>query len=79
MQVYLPDELYELVKAHQLPASELLQDAVRAELRRQNLMDESREYVARLVDQVGEPSPQQRARAHAIAREISTRLARKTG
>ena len=32
MQVYLPDDLYELVKARGLPASELLQKAVRAEL-----------------------------------------------
>lgn len=29
--MYLPDELYALVKKRRLPASELLQDAVRAE------------------------------------------------
>ena len=34
MQVYLPDELYRLVKKRRLPASELLQSAVRAEVRR---------------------------------------------
>ena len=31
MQLYLPDDLYEMVKARGLPASELLQKAVRAE------------------------------------------------
>ena len=38
MQVYLPDELYRLVKARRLPASELLQKAVRAEVHRQDLL-----------------------------------------
>ena len=32
MQVYLPDDLYEQVKRRHLPASELLQEAVRADL-----------------------------------------------
>ena len=41
MQVYLPDDLYAVVKERQLPASELLQDAVRAELRRLALQAES--------------------------------------
>jgi len=31
MQVYLPNELYKAVKERHLPASELLQEAVRAE------------------------------------------------
>jgi hypothetical protein len=38
MQVYLPDDLYKAVKERRLPASELLQEAVRAELRRQELL-----------------------------------------
>ena len=32
--MYLPVDLYNLVKKRRLPASELLQDAVRAEVRR---------------------------------------------
>jgi hypothetical protein len=40
MQVYLPDDLYDLVKKRRLPASELLQDAVRAEVRRRQLLEE---------------------------------------
>ena len=65
MQVYLPDDLYKSVKAQRLPVSELLQEAVRAELRRLHLISESDEYVAALVHQVGQPTAQQRARARA--------------
>jgi hypothetical protein len=70
MQVYLPDELYRQVKERELPASELLQEAVRAELRRQELLERTDEYVAELVAEVGEPSPRELARAEAIARRI---------
>ena len=75
MQVYLPDELYKAVKARGLPASELLQAAVEAELRRQELNDEARDYVSELLAEVGEPSPRERARAAAIARRIRDRAA----
>lgn len=75
MQVYLPDELYKAVKEHGLPASELLQEAVEAELRRQRLNEEARGYVADLVAEVGEPSVRERARASAIARRIRDRAA----
>jgi hypothetical protein len=71
MQVYLPDDLYEQVKARQLPASELLQEAVRAEVRRQDLLSETDAYLARLLAEVGEPSPQERARAEAVAQRIA--------
>jgi post-segregation antitoxin (ccd killing protein) len=73
MQVYLPDELYKAVKDRDLPASELLQEAVEAELRRQRLNDEARAYVADLIVEVGEPSARERARATAIARRIRDR------
>jgi hypothetical protein len=49
MQVYLPDDLYELVKTRGLPASELLQKAVRAEGRRLDLLAEADRYLAELV------------------------------
>jgi post-segregation antitoxin (ccd killing protein) len=62
MQVYLPDDLYELVKARSLPASELLQKAVRAELRRLDLLAQTDRYVAELVAEVGPPAADQRAR-----------------
>ncbi|MGQ0804756.1 MAG: hypothetical protein ACT4PI_12955 [Actinomycetota bacterium] len=70
MQVYLPDDLYDAVKARGLPASELLQEAVRAELRRQELLDETDAYLTELIAEVGEPSPEDHARAEAIARRL---------
>lgn len=73
MQVYLPDDLYEHVKTRHLPASELLQEAVRAEVRRQDLLGETDAYLADLLAEVGEPSPRERARAEAIARRIASR------
>ncbi len=73
MQVYLPDELYRAVKERGLPASELLQEAIEAELRRQQLNEEARSYLNDLVAEVGEPSPRERARAAAIARRIRER------
>lgn len=73
MQVYLPDELYKAVKERGLPASELLQEAVEAEILRQRLNDEARSYVTALVAEVGEPSNRERARAAAIARRIRER------
>jgi hypothetical protein len=73
MQVYLPHDLYEQVKARHLPASELLQEAVRAEVRRQDLLGETDAYLAELRTEVGEPSPQEQARAQAIARRIASR------
>jgi post-segregation antitoxin (ccd killing protein) len=73
MQVYLPDELYQAVKERGLPASELLQEAVEAELRRQQLNEQADAYLAELVAEVGEPSGRERARADAIARRIRDR------
>ena len=70
MQVYLPDELYRVVKEHDLPASELLQSAVRDELRRQQLREEADRYIAELIDEVGEPSAKAIARAEALSRRI---------
>jgi hypothetical protein len=75
MQVYLPDDLYEQVKTRHLPASELLQQAVRAEVHRQDLLAETDVYLAGLTEEVGQPSPQEQARAQAIARRIASRRA----
>jgi post-segregation antitoxin (ccd killing protein) len=70
MQVYLPDDLFDQIKARGLPASELLQQAVRAELRRQALMDETDVYLDELIDEVGKPTANEIARAEAIARQL---------
>ena len=77
LQVYLPGDLYDQVKSRQLPASELLQTAVRAELRRQDLLAETDAYLADLISEVGEPTAKDRARAEAIAREIAAHHAAK--
>lgn len=79
MQVYLPDDLYRLVKRRRLPASEILQKAVRAELRRLDLVAESDRYLADLVTDVGEPTAGERARADAVADRIAHRARRKAG
>ena len=75
MQVYLPEDLYEQVKQRRLPASELLQEAVRAELRRQQLLEHADTHVTELIEEVGQPSSAEVARAEAIARRIRDRAA----
>jgi post-segregation antitoxin (ccd killing protein) len=73
MQVYLPEAMYEQVKTRGLPVSELLQKAVQAELRRQDLLAETDRYLGDLVAEVGAPS------AAAVARRLSRRVVRKAG
>ncbi len=70
MQVYLPEELYDAVKARQFSPSELLQAAVRAELRREALLDETDRYLAELIDDAGEPTDDAIAKAEALSRRI---------
>ena len=79
MQVYLPTDLYEIVKERGLPASELLQGAVRTEVRRRKLQAASRRYTAELGAQVGQPAPRERAHAVAVAQRIAARDDRKAG
>jgi hypothetical protein len=74
MQVYLPDDLYDELKARDLPASQLLQEAVRAELRRRALLDETDAYLGELIEEVGDPTPGDIARAEAIARRLRRHL-----
>jgi hypothetical protein len=79
MQVYLSDDLYAALKARRLPASELLQRAIVAELRRLDLVAAGKHYLRDLVADVGEPSPAERARARAWARQLSVRPRRRAG
>lgn len=79
MQVYLPDDLYVLVKELNLPASELLQEAVRAEARRRELIDRIDAYADELVAEVGQPSAGEADRAESIARRIRDHHARQAG
>lgn len=66
MQVYLPDALYRAVKKQRLPASELLQNAVRAEIRRRKLVAEGKRHLDELIAEVGEPTPDEQAEADAL-------------
>ena len=77
--MYLPDDLYDLVKKRRLPASELLQDAVRAEVRRRQLLAEGEKYVAELMAEVGKPTARQRAAAAAVVKKLGARPRRKAG
>ena len=79
MQLYLPDDRYDLVKARGLPASQLLQRAVRAEVRRLDLLAETDQYVARLIAEVGPPSAQDREYAVLVARRLERRPTRRAG
>lgn len=74
MQVYLPEELYAAVKDRELPASELLQGAVRAELRRREILAETDRYIAELIDEVGTPSTAAVTKATKLAQRINNDL-----
>lgn len=55
IQIYLPDDLYEAVKSKGLPISEISQEAVRSELRRERLRAESQAYLDELAARLGGP------------------------
>lgn len=73
VHVYLPDDLYTLMKEHQLPAFKLLQEAVRSEIRRRQLVAVNEAYTEELVKRIGEPTARQRTRAEALAKRIAAR------
>jgi hypothetical protein len=79
MQVYLPDDLYDAVKDRGLPASELLQRAVRVELRRLELLEAADDYVAELLAEVGKPTVDQVAAAQGLAERLSRGAERAAG
>lgn len=70
MQVYLPDDLYEAVKKHELRASKLLQEAVREDLRRREAIEEANRYALALIEHAGEPSAEDYAWAEALSRDV---------
>ena len=70
MQVYLPEDLYQRVKAENLPASELLQAAVRAELQKRELGREADKYIAEVIAEFGEPTPEVKAWADDFMRRL---------
>lgn len=79
MQVYLPDDLYAEVKAQGLPASVLLQEAVRVELKRRRLASAGEEYLGELLAEVGTPDPAETAWAQELAGRLVGRADRLAG
>ncbi|MDR1799946.1 MAG: hypothetical protein LBR19_08745 [Bifidobacteriaceae bacterium] len=73
IQVYLPDDLHRQVKELGLPASELLQTAVAAEVRRRELVCRADQYIEELLAEVGQPSERELARADAITARLQAR------
>ena len=73
VQIYLPDDLHEQLKRRGLPASELLQVALRAEIEQRDALDATDQYLEELTAEVGEPSQRQQTHADAIARRIRAR------
>jgi hypothetical protein len=73
MQVYLPAKLYDAIKARRLPASKILQNAVRAELRQMDVIAKTDRYVEEFRREVGAPRRSDRARARALAARVSSR------
>jgi hypothetical protein len=79
MQVYLPPALYKEVKAKRLHASELLQQAVRAELKRLELLANTDRFLKDTIAAVGMPTRAERAKARNLANRIRQRTLRKAG
>ena len=73
MQVYLPDDLHAEVKARRLPASELLQEAVRAEIRRRDLLAATDRYLADNESAAATAPEADRERADIVARRVGRR------
>lgn len=79
LQVYLPDDLHAEVKAHDLPASKLLQAAIRAELRRRRALDELDAYLAEMEAEVGEPTAADRRWAAELVDRIGRQAETRAG
>lgn len=73
VNVYLPDDLHAELERRGIPASELLQIALRAEIKRRDALDETAAYLGELFAEVGEPSRSERTHAEGIARRIRSR------
>jgi post-segregation antitoxin (ccd killing protein) len=76
MQVYLPKELYKDLKRRGLPASELLQQAVRAEIRRLEQLAHTDKYLKDAIAAVGMPSKAERTKARNLTARIRQRTLR---
>ena len=76
MQVYLSDDLYEVVKSQGLSASRLLQDAVRDHCVRQEKIAEAHAYAQEIFAELGPPTAEDIEWADTHVREILKSLPR---
>jgi post-segregation antitoxin (ccd killing protein) len=79
LQVYLPEELHRQLKEHGVSPSELLQHAVREEIRRRELDAATDVYLAELIDEVGEPSAADVEYAKRFVRDLTGGVDRQVG
>jgi post-segregation antitoxin (ccd killing protein) len=79
IQLYLPDDLYQEVKSRGLPASEILQIAVRAVVEREKSREGLEQYIRDLEEEIGTPTEEQNARAAAIVRNIQMHQLQQAG
>ena len=79
IQLYLPDDLYQEVKSRRLPASEILQVAVRAVVEREKSREGLEQFIRELEEEIGSPSDEQNARADAIVRNIQLHQLQQAG
>jgi post-segregation antitoxin (ccd killing protein) len=70
IQVYVPAEMYAELKRRDLPASQIFQEAVGAELERLRAIEAIDEYIAELIEEVGEPTAEDSAHAKDLVRRI---------
>jgi hypothetical protein len=76
VQVYLPDDLYALLKEGGMSASQLLQDAVRQETRRRELCATLDAYLVEMDELYGPASEAERAEADVWAAEVAAAVRR---
>lgn len=78
MQVHLPEDLYRAIQEEGLHASELLEEAIRVELRRIALREATDQLVEDSPAAVEEPDMKEEARAQELARRLTRRVRRTT-
>src|SRR5690349_9346820 len=70
VNVYLPDDLYEMVKRERLSPSDVLQEALRAQAAVQERLAALDEYIADMIAEVGEPTEENLREAEEMAQRM---------
>ncbi len=75
VHVYLPDDLYSAMRDREWSPSKMLQDALRTELRREELVAEMQRYVDELTEEIGEPTAEAMRYAESIVQKVKSHAA----